>query len=124
MDSKEIAVTAARAMDAKKGAKINVLKIGDLTVLTDYFVVGTGNSRVHTQAMADGVAEALNEKGITALRVEGFEEGRWILIDYGSVIVHIFQEDERNFYNIERLWAEAPTLDKAEIFPEETAKGE
>jgi ribosome-associated protein len=118
MDSKDMSIIAARAMDAKKGSKITVLKLEDLTILTDYFVVATGNSRVQTQAMAAAVEEKLKDQGVSPMRMEGFQEGRWILMDYGRVIVHIFQEDERSFYNIERLWADAPALDYAEVFPE------
>ena len=118
MESREMAIMAARAMDAKKGAKITVLQLEDLTVITDYFVVGTGSSRVQTQAMADGAQKALKEADILPSRVEGFQEGRWILLDFGQIIIHIFQEDERKFYSLERLWADAPSLPFAEVFPE------
>ena len=127
MESREMAITAARAMDAKKGARITVLQLEDLTVITDYFVVGTGASRVQTQAMADGAQKALKEMDILPNRVEGFQEGRWILLDFGQIIIHIFQEDERKFYSLERLWADAPCLPTAEVFPdkaEEDGKAE
>lgn len=116
MESKEMAIMAANAMDEKKGASITVLELQDLTVLTDYFVVATGNSRTQTQALADGVEKKLKEAGILGQRLEGYSEGRWILMDYGSVIVHIFQEDERNFYKLEKLWADAPALPYEEVF--------
>lgn len=121
MNSKEMAILAARSMDAKKGSKITVLKLEDLTVITDYFVVGTGNSRAQTQALADAARDALEDAGFTISRVEGFQEGRWILLDFGAVIIHIFQEDERSFYNLERLWADAPQLPHDEIFPQGSA---
>lgn len=117
MESKEIAILAARAMDDRRGTKITVLKLEDLTTITDYFVVGTGSSRAQTQAMADSIDDALALEGIRPSRIEGLQEGRWILMDYGVVIVHIFQEDERNFYSLERLWADAPALAFAEVFP-------
>jgi ribosome-associated protein len=94
--------------------------VEDLSTLTDYFVVGTGSSRIQTQAMADSVEDevAKAEGGLRPNRIEGLQEGRWILMDYGHVIIHIFQEDERNFYNLERLWADAPALPMEEIFPD------
>jgi len=108
-------------MDQRKGSKITVLKLEDLSTLTDYFVVGTGASRVQTQAMADAIEEQLEKAGFAPRKIEGFPEGRWILMDYGIVIVHIFQEDERSFYNLERLWADAPALSVQEVFPEREA---
>jgi len=107
-------------MDQRKGSKITILKVEDISTLTDYFVVGTGASRVQTQAMADSVEDEVSkaEGGLRPNRIEGLQEGRWILMDYGHVIIHIFQEDERNFYNLERLWADAPALPLEEVFPD------
>ncbi|MCL2120687.1 MAG: ribosome silencing factor [Clostridiales bacterium] len=122
MESKEQAIISARAMDQRGGTKITVLEIERLSTLTDYFVVGTGNTRVQTQAMADNIADGLVKEGIRPIRIEGFEEGRWILMDYGHVIVHIFQEDQRNFYNLDRLWADAPALPFAEVFPDKVTE--
>ncbi|MCL2166588.1 MAG: ribosome silencing factor [Clostridiales bacterium] len=122
MESKEQAIISARAMDQRRGTKITVLEIERLSTLTDYFVVGTGNSRVQTQAMADNIQDELIKEGIRPNRIEGFEEGRWILMDYGHVIVHIFQEDERNFYNLDRLWADAPALPLEEVFPDKVTE--
>jgi ribosome-associated protein len=118
MDSKELAILAAQAMNRRKGSKIAVLKLEDLSTLTDYFVVATGNSRTQTQAMADSVEEELEKAGVRLNRIEGMQEGRWILLDYNQIIIHIFQEDERSFYNLERLWADAPALPQNEVFPE------
>jgi ribosome-associated protein len=116
LDSKQTAVLAARAIDQKKGTNVTVLKLEDLTILADFFVVATGGSRVQTQAMSDAVEDVLEENGLRASRREGYGEGRWILLDYGTVIVHIFQEDDRGFYNLERLWADAPALTYEEVF--------
>jgi ribosome-associated protein len=116
LDSKQTAILAARAIDRKKGMNITVLKLEDLTILADFFVVATGNSRVQTQAMSDAVEEALEPHELRAARREGYGEGRWILLDYNTVIIHIFQEDDRSFYNLERLWADAPALPREEVF--------
>ncbi|MCL1804601.1 MAG: ribosome silencing factor [Clostridiales bacterium] len=119
MESKELAILSAQAMDQRKGSKITVLKVEDLSTLTDFFVVGTGSNRIQTQALADNIEDVLSKAGgIRPNRIEGLQEGRWILMDYGQVIIHIFQEDERNFYNLERLWADAPALPMEEIFPD------
>ena len=118
MDSKELAILSARAMDERRGTKITVLKVEDLSSLTDFFVVGTGASRIQTQSMADNVADELAKTGLRPNRIEGLQEGRWILMDYGQIIIHIFQEDERNFYSLERLWADAPSLPHEEVFPD------
>ena len=120
MESKDLAILSARAMDQRKGLKITVLKVEDLSTLTDYFVVGTGASRAQTQSMADNIEDELSKAaGLRPNRIEGLQEGRWILMDYGHVIIHIFQEDERNFYNLERLWADAPALPFEEVFPDQ-----
>jgi len=122
MESKELAILAARAMDQRRGSNITVLKLEDITVLTDYFVVGTGSSRVQTQAIADAVEDELDKAGVRPSRIEGLQEGRWVLMDYGVIIVHVFLEDERNFYNLERLWADAPSLPDDEVFPDKAVE--
>lgn len=111
MDSKEIAFLMAKAMDEKKARQISILKLQELSLITDYFIICNGNSRVQTQAIADNVEEILKNSGIPLLRREGYTEGRWILLDFGPHIAHIFQEEERNFYNLERLWGDAPRLE-------------
>ncbi|MCR4441252.1 MAG: ribosome silencing factor [Peptococcaceae bacterium] len=110
MKSRELAVLAARAIAEKKGREISILKLEELSLLTDYFVLASGNSRVQTQAIADHVEEEMNKAGLPLARREGYPEGRWILMDFGVVIVHIFQDEERNFYSLERLWADAPQV--------------
>ena len=107
MTSLEIAVAAAKAMDAKKGEEIRVLKVEDLTVLTDYFVLGAGSSSTQVRALADQVEEQLGQAGVKPLRREGMDARSWILLDYGSVIVHVFSEETRRFYDLEHLWADA-----------------
>mgnify|MGYP001163395661 CR=1 FL=1 len=110
MDSKEIALLAAKAMDDKKARDISILQLENISLITDYFVLSSGNSRTQTQAIADNVEEELAKAGLCLLRREGYPEGRWIVLDYGSVIVHIFQEEDRLFYNLERLWGDAPRV--------------
>lgn len=108
MNSKELAFQAAMAIDEKKGKKISMLNLDGISVITDYFILCNGNTRVQTQAIADNVEEEMEKAGAKLVRREGYQEGKWILLDFVSIIVHIFQEEEREFYKLERLWGDAP----------------
>lgn len=110
MTSKDFAILAAKAMDEKKARDITILELCELSLITDYFIICTGTTRVQTQAIADNVEEEMEKAGIKLYRREGYPEGRWILMDYGNSIIHIFQDEERLFYNLERLWADAPRV--------------
>ena len=107
MTSLELATVAAKAMDSKKAKDIRVLKVEDLTVLTDYFVIGTGSSATQVKALADEVEYQLGQAGVKPLRREGMDARNWILLDYGTVIVHVFYPETRDFYDLEHLWADA-----------------
>jgi len=89
----------------KKAKNIEVLDIGKLSVLTDYFIICSGTSTTHIKALADGLEKELLEEGIECSQKEGYNSARWILLDYDDVIVHIFHEQERDFYSLERLWS-------------------
>ena len=110
MTALETAMAAAKAIDSKKGKGIKVLRIDDLTVIADYFVIATGSSTTQVKALAGEVEYALGQTGVKPLRVEGFDSGGWILLDYNTVIVHIFQPSTRDFYSLERLWADAQEI--------------
>lgn len=102
---------AADAIVAKKGADIVLLDVEDLFILSDVFVIATGTSRPHVQALAEHVEEKLKEThDIKPIRVEGQGEAEWVLIDYGDIIVHIFQGGPREFYSLERLWGDADRI--------------
>ena len=107
MTSLETAKRIARALDSKKGMDIKILKIEDLTVLADYFVIATGNSNTQVKALANETEYQLEQAGVKNLRREGYDAGGWVLLDYNTVIVHIFQPSTRDFYALERLWADA-----------------
>lgn len=112
MDSYEgMARLAASAAASKKGANTLVLSLKDITLIADYFVITSGNSTVQVQAIARHITETLELDGAKLLRQEGFGDARWILLDFGSVVVHIFHQEERRFYDLERLWGDAPVLD-------------
>lgn len=103
-EARELALKIAAALDKKKGENITILNVNHLTSITDYFVITSAKNTVQVRAMAEDVEEKLSEIGIDARRKEGYADSRWVVLDYGSVIVHIFHIDEREYYNIERLW--------------------
>lgn len=94
----------------KKAADIVLLEIGELTTLADYFVICSGTSERQLGAIADGIAEGLRDEGVRPIGREGSASAHWLLLDYGAVIVHVMAEQERDFYQLERLWADAPLL--------------
>lgn len=110
MNSKELAILTAKSLSDKKGTDISVLDITSLTTISDYFVIVTGGSTAQVKALADGVVEKTKEIGILPLRTEGYRGSSWILIDFGGVIVHVFKNDMRDFYNLEHLWGDAKAL--------------
>ncbi len=101
---------AVMAAEDKKAFDITVFDIREVSNIADYFVICSGRSKAHTQAVAENIQDKLEEAGICSLRREGFREGRWVLLDYGDVVVHVFQEAERRFYNLERLWGDAQVV--------------
>ena len=107
----EIAAAAARALDAKMAKDIKVLHTTSLTVLADYFVLCTATSSTHVKTLTDECDKALSELGGPPLRREGHRGGDWILLDFGCVIVHVFQKEAREFYNLEHLWSDAEVVD-------------
>jgi len=102
---------AARAADERKAKEIVVLRLSAITEFTDYFVICTGNSTRQTQAIADAVTEDLKKIKTRPLHTEGYNNAEWILIDYGSFVVHIFTEESRVFYDLERLWRDAEKVE-------------
>lgn len=106
MEAREIALLAAKVMDDKRGKDIIALKVDELTIVTDYLVIATGRSVPQVKALADGVEEELEKYDIFPRHREGLTEGRWCVLDYGDVMVHIFHEQDREYYQMERLWAD------------------
>ena len=95
----------------RKAMDVVVLDMADASSITDYFLICSGGSERQVQAIADAIDEQFKQAGITSLGVEGYREGHWILMDYGDVIVHVFSQETRDFYDLERLWANAPKID-------------
>lgn len=111
MDSLQTAKLAAKALDSKKGLDIKIIRIRDISSIADYFVIATGTSNTHVKALADEVEFKLDEAGISVSSVEGQRNDTWILLDYIDVIVHVFSEDAREYYNLERLWEDGEIID-------------
>lgn len=104
MQEKELALRIAQVLFDRKAQEILVLSVRHLTVLTDYLVIANGSTVLQTKALKEHVDAALSQLGIQPRRLEGQAEGRWIVMDYGSVIVHIFHPEDRAYYRLERLW--------------------
>lgn len=114
----EIKASVKAAFDAiedKKGENITVLDISKVSVIADYFIIAHGNNTNHVQAIADNVSEALEKSGAHLRQTEGYTSGGWILLDYESIIVHIFSQEERMFYNLERIWRDGKAVDIGEL---------
>ena len=119
MTPKEMAVTAAKALDSKKGHDIQVIDVENLTSLADYFVICSGTSNTQINALCDAVEKAVNAAGEPTLHREGYRGGTWVLLDFGSVVVHVFSGEAREFYSLERLWQDGTPLDMSEILTED-----
>lgn len=113
---RELALFSAQLVLEKKGQDVHLLEVGQVSIVADYFLLATGNTAVQVHSICDHLLENMKKAGHQALRVEGYREGWWVVLDYGGLVVHIFQPDARIFYDLERLWSEAPLvkLDEAE----------
>lgn len=119
MTPKEMALLLARALDTKKGKDILVMETDDLTTLSDYFVLCTGASAPQLKALSDAAEKAMKEHHIVPNHIEGHRGGTWILQDYGDVVLHLFSPEAREFYDLDRLWADAKTVDLSGILEQE-----
>ena len=107
-NSWERALRSAQAALDKKAYDLVVLQVGDFTSVADYFVICTGRSDVQVQSICRAVEESMATVGVKPLAIEGFTHGQWVLLDFGDVVVHVFYETVRQFYNLEGLWVQAP----------------
>ena len=111
MESYKLAVLLAKALDGKKGGDIKVLKTEGLTTLADYFVLCTATSNTQVKAMSDACEEATEKNGERVHHIEGHRDGTWLLMDFSSVVVHVFTVEARKFYDLERLWSDAEEME-------------
>ena len=114
----EIVKTAVKAIDSKRGTDIEVIKVGEISVLTDYFVIATANSNTQLKAIADEVEYKLSEQGIEPHHIEG-RTSEWICLDYIGVVVHVLYKKQRDFYQLERLWEDGEKIDIDEFLVKE-----
>lgn len=113
MTERDILRVAVRAADEKKAEDIVALNMKGISLVADYFMICHGNSEKQVQAIAREIKEKAEESDIPVKRLEGFDEAKWILVDLGDVVAHVFHKDERSYYNLERLWGDAPLEDVA-----------
>lgn len=112
LEPREIALLAAEAAADKKAADIIVLDVAETLVITGYFVIATGASDRQVKSIADEIEDQLREKGgVKPIGREGEREGKWVLLDFGDVVAHVFQQEEREFYRLEKLWSDAPRVE-------------
>ena len=116
---KEMARLACKALEDKKAVDIKVFDIEKVSILADYFIIASGTNRNQVQAMADNAEEILGRAGYEPRQIEGYQNANWILMDYGDLVIHIFDEENRLFYDLERIWRDGQSLsitdlDKAE----------
>ena len=109
-EGKELAILCARLLDERRVRDLVVYDVGKVLQIADYFVIATGTSARHLKSTADHVMQKLREAGLRPVGVEGYENARWVLFDYGDVVVHLMVEEARRFYNLELLWGDCPQV--------------
>lgn len=115
---KEMAVLALKALDEKKAMDVKVIDIHEVSVLADYFIIASGSNSNQVQAMVDNVEEQLSKAGYEPKQIEGTKSSNWILMDYGDLIIHVFDEENRLFYDLERIWRDGKILEMDEFLSE------
>lgn len=111
MNTEEMLAAAVKILDGKKAEDVKVIGIKDLTIIADYFIIANGTSSTHTRSLADELEFRLKEKGLEPRQIQGNNGSNWIILDYSDVVVHIFNKEMREFYNLERLWQDGETVD-------------
>lgn len=111
MNSKEIAKLAITALEDKKAEEIKVIDISEVSVIADYFIIANGTNRSQIQALSDHVEETLGRAGVNLRQVEGYDNANWVLLDFHDVIIHIFDKENRLFYDLERIWRDGKLVE-------------
>lgn len=112
---KELAQIAIEALEDKKAEDIRIIDISEISTLADYFIIANGTNRSQIQALADNVEEALGRAGLSLKQVEGYETANWILMDYRDIIVHVFDKENRLFYDLDRIWRDGKQIDVTDL---------
>ena len=116
--AKEVAAIAAKALDSKKGIDLRLIEISDISTLADYFLICTASSNTHVRTLCDAVEEAMDEAGEPMVGREGHRGGTWGVLDFGCVVVHVFTEETRAFYDLERLWQDGKQVSMISLLNE------
>ncbi len=114
-ESRKMALIAYDALDDKKAENISMIDIAEISTLGDYFIIANGHNRNQVQAMADAVEEELGKAGFLPKQIEGYQTANWILLDYRDVIIHVFSEEDREFYDLERIWRDGKPVSREEL---------
>lgn len=115
MTSKELVKIAVAGLEDKKAKDIRIIDISNVSVMADYFIIASGTNRNQVQALADNVEEKLHDANIHPRQIEGYQTANWILMDFNDIIVHIFNEEDRLFYNLEKIWLDGKAVDISEL---------
>jgi ribosome-associated protein len=115
MSSKEIAKLAIAALEDKKAEDIKIIDISEVSVIADYFIIANGTNRSQIQALSDNVEEALGKAGCPVKQIEGYQTANWVLLDFNDVIIHIFDKENRLFYDLERIWRDGKRMELDEL---------
>ncbi len=115
MDSKEIAKLAITALEDKKAEDIKVIDISEVSVIADYFIIANGTNRSQIQALSDNVEEKLGRAGVPLKQIEGYDNANWVLLDFHDVIIHIFDKENRLFYDLERIWQDGRMIETTSL---------
>lgn len=113
--SKDMAKLTVEALEDKKAENIQIIDISEISVLGDYFIIANGNNRSQIQALADNVEEKLGKAGYNPKQIEGYNKANWILLDFRDVVIHIFDTESRNYYDLERIWRDGSVIDKTDL---------
>ncbi len=112
MGTKETALMAVNALEDKKAEDVRIIDISEISTIADYFIIADGSNKSQIQAMADNVSEILGRAGVNLRQMEGYQTANWILMDFQDVIIHIFDRENRLFYDLERIWRDGVLIDK------------
>lgn len=112
MNTKEAALLAVNALEDKKAEDIRIIDISEISTIADYFIIADGSNKSQIQAMADNVSEILGRAGVNLRQMEGYQNANWVLMDFQDVIIHIFDRENRLFYDLERIWRDGVLTDK------------
>ncbi len=115
INAKEMVKLAVAALEEKKGEDIKVIDIREVSVIADYFIIASGMNKNQVQALVDNVEETLGRAGFEPRQVEGYQTANWILLDFGDIIIHIFDSENRLFYDLERIWRDGKQMDPKEL---------